>query len=55
MIERYSRPEMDAIWGMQNRYQCWLDVEVAACKAMAEKGIIPKRIYRILSIKLTSM
>ena len=42
MIERYSRPEMDAIWGMQNRYQCWLDVEVAACKAMAEKGIIPQ-------------
>lgn len=42
MIARYSRPEMDSIWGMQNRYQCWLDVEVAACKAMAEKGIVPK-------------
>lgn len=41
MIERYSRPEMADIWGMQNRYQCWLDVEIAACKAMQEKGIIP--------------
>jgi len=41
MITRYSRPEMSNIWDMQNRYQCWLDVEIAACKAMNEKGIIP--------------
>lgn len=41
MIERYSRPEMAKIWELQNRFQCMLDVELAACKAMSEIGIIP--------------
>ncbi|MFC1887472.1 adenylosuccinate lyase [Candidatus Cloacimonadota bacterium] len=41
MIERYSRPEMAKIWDLQNRYQCMLDVELAACRAMNQVGIIP--------------
>ncbi len=41
MIERYSREEMTRIWELQNRFQCMLDVEIAACKAMNELGIIP--------------
>lgn len=41
MIARYSKPEMEKIWTSQNRYQCWLDVELAACKAMNEFKIIP--------------
>lgn len=41
MISRYSREEMSKIWEMQNRFQCMLDVEIAACKAMTELGIIP--------------
>lgn len=41
MIERYSKPEMSAIWSQKNKYQCWLNVELAACKAMNEKGIVP--------------
>ena len=41
MIERYCRPEMGKIWDLQNRYQCMLDVEIAACRAMNEAGIIP--------------
>ncbi|HOD52957.1 MAG TPA: adenylosuccinate lyase [Candidatus Cloacimonadota bacterium] len=41
MIDRYSRPEMKNIWSQQNKYQCWLDVELAACKAMNQLGIIP--------------
>lgn len=41
MIERYSRPEMKNIWSQQNKYQCWLDVELAACKALNQIGIIP--------------
>ncbi|MCF7857793.1 MAG: adenylosuccinate lyase [Candidatus Cloacimonetes bacterium] len=41
MIERYSRAEMTKIWTLQNRFQCMLDVEIAACKAMGELGIIP--------------
>jgi len=41
MIKRYSREEMAKIWDLQNRFQCMLDVEIAACKAMNEIGIIP--------------
>lgn len=42
MIERYTRPEMGAIWTEQNRYQKWLDVEIAVCEAWHELGEIPK-------------
>jgi adenylosuccinate lyase len=41
MMKRYCRVEMEKIWELQNRYQCMLDVEIAACKAMNETGIIP--------------
>ncbi|MCL4240421.1 MAG: adenylosuccinate lyase [Dehalococcoidia bacterium] len=41
MIPRYSRPEMSAVWDDQNKFQRWLDVEVAACDAWAELGQIP--------------
>ncbi|MBN8235745.1 adenylosuccinate lyase [Halobacillus kuroshimensis] len=42
MIERYTRPEMGAIWTEENRYQAWLEVELLACEAWSELGIIPK-------------
>ncbi|MGD6942498.1 adenylosuccinate lyase [Cytobacillus gottheilii] len=42
MIERYTRPEMGAIWTEQNRFQAWLEVEILACEAWAELGDIPK-------------
>lgn len=43
MIARYSREEMAKIWELQNRFQCMLDVEIAACKAMNELGFIPDK------------
>ncbi|MCK1997457.1 adenylosuccinate lyase [Psychrobacillus psychrodurans] len=42
MIERYTRPEMGAIWTEQNKYNAWLEVEILACEAWAEIGDIPK-------------
>ena len=42
MIGRYTRKEMEKIWLPQNRFQCMLDVELAACQAMEEIGIIPE-------------
>lgn len=42
MIERYTRPEMSAIWSEENRFQAWLEVEILACEAWAELGVIPK-------------
>ena len=41
MIERYSTPEMAAIWTDEARMQTWLDVEIAVCEAWAELGEIP--------------
>ena len=51
MIDRYSRPEMKRIWEAENRYQCWLDVELAACKSMVELGIVPEEDYKIIAEK----
>ena len=42
MISRYTRPEMGRIWELKNRYAKWLQVEILACEAMAEEGLIPK-------------
>lgn len=41
MIDRYTRPEMKEIWSDKARYQCWLDVEIAADKAWSKLGHIP--------------
>jgi len=41
MIERYTLPEMGAIWSLQNKFQKWLDVEIAVCEVHSEDGIIP--------------
>ena len=51
MIQRYSLPEMQRIWTDQNRYQCWLEVELAAAKAMQKLGIVPLEDYEIIMKK----
>jgi len=42
VIDRYTRPELGAIWTEENRYKAWLEVEILACEAWAELGAIPK-------------
>ena len=41
MIERYTLPEMGAVWSLENKFQKWLDVEIAVCEVHADDGIIP--------------
>src|SRR6195952_1579178 len=41
MIERYTLPEMGAVWSQANKFQKWLDVEIAVCEVHAEMGTIP--------------
>lgn len=41
VINRYSRPEMAAIWSDENKYKAWLEVEILADEAWAELGEIP--------------
>ncbi|RLB43427.1 MAG: adenylosuccinate lyase [Deltaproteobacteria bacterium] len=48
MIPRYTRPDMGRIWEDENRYSKWLDVELAACEAMAEEGIVPREALKTI-------
>jgi adenylosuccinate lyase len=48
MIERYTLPEMGSIWSLQNKFQKWLDVEIAVCEVHAEDGIIPPDALRAI-------
>src|SRR5688572_33498296 len=41
MIARYTLPEMAAVWSLENKFQHWLDVEIAVCEVHAEDGTIP--------------
>ena len=43
MIDRYTRPEMGALWTDEHKFQTWLDVELAACAALAQAGQIPRK------------
>ncbi len=51
MIERYTRKEMGKLWAPQNRFQKWLDVEIAACEAWAELGKIPGTALAVIKKK----
>jgi len=41
MIERYTRPEMGRIWSLENKFEIWKQIEVLACEAQGELGVIP--------------
>ncbi|MZP30495.1 adenylosuccinate lyase [Heliobacterium undosum] len=51
MIERYTLKEMGAIWADENRFRKWLDVEVAACEALAVLGKIPQEAFEAIRDK----
>lgn len=51
MIDRYTLPEMGKIWTLENKFQKWLDVEIAACEAMAEQGYIPMEAVKVIKEK----
>ena len=51
MINRYTRPQMGRIWEPKNRFAKWLQVEILACEAMAEEGLIPKEAFRTIKRK----
>lgn len=53
MIERYSRPEMRAIWTEQNKFDAYLKVEILAAEAWRELGVVPAEDVRKLWDKAT--
>jgi adenylosuccinate lyase len=42
MIERYSLPEMAAIWSATHKTDIWLRVELLVCEGWAREGVIPQ-------------
>ena len=48
MIPRYTREEMSRVWSDANRFQRWLDVELAAAETLAEAGQIPQEAVSIM-------
>jgi adenylosuccinate lyase len=48
MIPRYTREEMGRVWSDANRYQKWLEVELAAADTLAEAGQVPKEAAALL-------
>jgi adenylosuccinate lyase len=42
LIARYTRAEMARVWSEQNKFQKWLDVELAATDTLADAGIVPR-------------
>lgn len=51
MIPRYTRPAMGAIWEDQNRYRIWLEIEILACEAQAQQGVIPAEAVAVIRAK----
>jgi adenylosuccinate lyase len=42
LIRRYTRAEIGRVWSEENRFQKWLDVELAATETLADAGIVPR-------------
>jgi adenylosuccinate lyase len=41
MIPRYTPAEFAALWSEGTRFRTWLEVELAACEAMEQEGLVP--------------
>jgi adenylosuccinate lyase len=48
LIPRYTRKEMGQVWSDANRFQKWLEVELAATETLAEAGLVPKDAARTI-------
>jgi adenylosuccinate lyase len=51
MIQRYTRPEMGTLWTDESRFHTWLEVELYACEAQAELGLIPREAIPVIREK----
>ncbi|MCK4460248.1 MAG: adenylosuccinate lyase [candidate division Zixibacteria bacterium] len=51
MIERYTLPEMGALWGDEAKFRSWLEVEIEAARAMARHKLIPAKAVKVIEKK----
>jgi adenylosuccinate lyase len=48
VIQRYTRPEMGAVWSEERKLENWLEVELAVVDALAEAGAVPADDARVI-------
>ena len=48
MIQRYTRPEMGTLWTDEAKFQTWLEIEILACEAQAELGLVPQEAIPVI-------
>ncbi len=53
MIERYTLPRMGAVWTLGRKYAAWLQVELAVCETLEERGRVPKGVARRIKRTVT--
>jgi len=46
VIARYSRPEMQAVWSNENKFNNWLEIEILACEAQEFIGEFPEGVSK---------
>ncbi|OGU72240.1 MAG: adenylosuccinate lyase [Ignavibacteria bacterium RBG_16_34_14] len=51
MIQRYTLPEMGAVWEDEFKFNTWLKIEILACEARSELGEIPKKDFEVIKSK----
>jgi len=51
MIKRYTRAEMGALWTDESKFRTWLEIEILACEAQAELGLVPADAARVIREK----
>jgi adenylosuccinate lyase len=51
MIERYTRPDMGALWTLENKFRVWLEVELAVCEAWHKLDVIPAEAMETIRAK----
>lgn len=51
MIERYSRPEFAECWSDSSRFDTWLRIELAVCRAMETRGMVPVGTAEVVAAK----
>ena len=51
MIPRYTRPELARIWEESARYDIWVRIEVAVCRALARRSEIPQEAFRAIETR----
>lgn len=51
MIKRYTRPSLEHIWSDENKYNVWLQVEIAYLEALSELNKIPQDVVEVIKQK----